>query len=62
MDIAPLIRTEEMIGAVNVLLAYISAPSSAHSLRLQVKHYARLGLLRISFFRTTNIRVIPNLL
>lgn len=57
-----LIRTEETIGPMKMLLAYMSGPSSAHSPSFQVKCYVRLGRLKISSFRSPKIRVIQSLL
>lgn len=61
-DHSLLIRTEEVIDALKMLLAYMPRPPSASSLGFQVKHSVRSRLLKVSSFRTTNIRVIQNLL
>lgn len=62
MNMDLLTRTEEMMGAMKTLLAYMYGPSSAHSPGFQVKHCVRLGLLKVSSLKTTNIRVIQSLL
>jgi len=59
MKIGLLTRTEEMIGAMKMLLA---GSSSAHSPSFQVKHQVTLGRLKISSFMTTNTKVIQSLL